>query len=160
MTSIRSPRRTLALVALAVALPLAGCSATNPIQTERPYSPSDGIRATLGPVQTTNLLVVGTAKGAPAAVSGGLVNTGADPQTVTVTVSGETSTFTLPGNGSVLVGTGSGTGRTMRIASLDVDPGSLATVTLKVPSAGSATVQVPVVDGSTPQYTGVLQQSS
>ena len=164
MTTIRSPRRTFAVAVLAVALPfvggIAGCSATNPIQTERPYSPSDGVRASLGPLQTTNLLVVGTAKGSAAAVSGGLVNTGADPLTVSVSVSGESTTFTVPGNGSVLIGTGSGTGRTMAISSLDVDPGSLTTVTLKVPSAGSSTVQVPVVDGSLPQYTAVLTPSS
>lgn len=164
MRSTRSPRRTTALAVLAVTLPLvgglAGCSATNPIQTQRPYSASDGVRASLGPLQTTNLLVVGTAKGSAAALSGGLVNTGADPLTVTVAVSGETSTFTVPGNGSVLLGTGSSAGRTMPVESLDVDPGALTTVTLKVPSAGSATVQVPVVDGALPQYTAVLTPSS
>jgi len=160
VTSTRRPRRTIAVAVLAVALPLvgglAGCSATNPIQTQRPYSPADGVRATLGPLETTNLLVAGTAKGHAAALSGGLVNTGADALTVSVAVSGETSTFTVPAHGSVLIGTGSDSGRTMPIQSLDADLGALTTVTLKVPSAGSAAVQVPVVDGSLPQYTSVL----
>ena len=164
MTSTRRPRRTIAVAVLAVALPLvgglAGCSATNPIQTQRPYSPADGVRATLGPLETTNLLVAGTAKGHAAALSGGLVNTGADALTVSVAVSGETSTFTVPGHGSVLIGTGSDSGRTMPIQSLDADPGALTTVTLKVPSAGSAAVQVPVVDGALPQYTSVLPSPS
>ncbi len=164
MTRIRSPRRTIAVAVLAVALPLAGglagCSATNPIQTQRQYSPADGVRSTLGPLQTTNLLVVGTAKGKVAALSGGLVNTGTDPLTVDVSVSGASSTFTVPPNGSVLIGTGSDKGRTMTIDSLDVDPGALTTVTLKVASAGSSTVQVPVVDGTLPQYTSVLPSPS
>ncbi|OZB50654.1 MAG: hypothetical protein B7X40_01470 [Cellulomonas sp. 14-74-6] len=162
MISTRRPRRTIAVAVLAVALVggLAGCSATNPIQTQRPYSPADGVRATLGPLETTNLLVAGTAKGHAAALSGGLVNTGADALTVSVAVSGETSTFTVPGHGSVLIGTGSDSGRTMPIQSLDADPGALTTVTLKVPSAGSAAVQVPVVDGALPQYTSVLPSPS
>ena len=164
MTRIRSPRRTIAVAVLAATLPfvggLAGCSATNPIQTQRPYAPSDGVRASLGPLQTANLLVVGTGKGKAAALSGALVNTGADALTVAVSVSGQSTTFTVPGNGSVLVGTGSSAGRTLLIRSLDVDLGSLTTVTLKVPSAGSADVQVPVVDGALPQYTAVLTPSS
>lgn len=164
MTSNRRPRRTIAVAVLAVALPLvgglAGCSATNPIQTQRPYSPADGVRATLGPLETTNLLVAGTAKGHAAALSGGLVNTGADALTVSVAVSGETSTFTVPGHGSVLIGTGSDSGRTMPIQSLDAEPGALTTVTLKVPSAGSAAVQVPVVDAALPQYRSVLPSPS
>ena len=164
MTSTRRPRRTTAVAVLAVALPLvgglAGCSATNPIQTQRPYSAADGVRATLGPLETTNLLVAGTAKGHAAALSGGLVNTGADALTVSVAVSGETSTFTVPAHGSVLIGTGSGSGRTMTIHSLDAEPGALTTVTLKVASAGSASVQVPVVDAALPQYTSVLPSPS
>lgn len=164
MTSTRTPRRTLAVAVLAVALPLvgglAGCSATNPIQTQRVYSPSDGVRATLGPLQTTNLLVVGTAKGKAAALSGGLVNAGGDAVTVDVAVSGEQSTFTVPAHGSVLIGTGTDSGRTLPISSLDADPGALTTVTLKVSSAGSTTVQVPVVDGALPQYTSVLPSSA
>ncbi|MCG2796904.1 MAG: hypothetical protein L6367_00025, partial [Cellulomonas sp.] len=37
---------------------LAACSATNQVTTNQPYSLSDGVRVTLGPVTAVNLLVV------------------------------------------------------------------------------------------------------
>ncbi len=56
MTGSRPLGRMLTVATLAFAL--VGCSATNPIQTDRPYAASDGVRVQLGDVRAENLLAV------------------------------------------------------------------------------------------------------
>ena len=146
--------RPLALVAAVLAL--AGCSATNPIQTDHPYAASDGVQVRLGDVRAENLLAVTTAAGAPGALSGALVNSGTSDADVTLTV-GDTSTdVTVPAGSSVLIGTGSDTGEKVPLPTVTAAPGALLDVTLATPTAGSVHVQVPVLDAADPQYTAVV----
>lgn len=156
MTGRRVPRRSLTVGALALAL--AGCSATNPIQTDRPYAASDGVRVTLGDVRAENLLAVTTAAGATGALSGALVNTGASAVDVTLTVGSTSTDVTVPAASSVLLGADNGlsAGTTVPLPTVTAAPGALLDVTLATPAAGQVQVQVPVLDAADPQYTSVL----
>ncbi|HEY0118587.1 MAG TPA: hypothetical protein VGC04_07400 [Cellulomonas sp.] len=161
MTGSRPLRRPATVVALALApalasaLVLAGCSATNPIQTDRPYAASDGVRVLLGDVRAENLLAVTTAAGAPGALSGALVNSGSADADVTLTVGDSSTEVTVPAGSSVLIGTGSGTGKNVPLPTVAAAPGALLDVTLATPAAGTVHVQVPVLDAADPQYTAV-----
>ncbi|MBU4337544.1 MAG: hypothetical protein KJ548_13375 [Actinobacteria bacterium] len=139
-------------------LVLAACTATNPVTTNEPYSLSDGVRVTLGPVTAVNLLVVSAGEGEPGVLSGALTNDGADDLRVTLTTAGETtgSTVDVAGGGTVYIGTGSDVGETVQVASVDAAPGQLLTLTLTSPAAGSTQVQVPVLDGTLPQYASLV----
>lgn len=85
------PRRSAALlVAVATgAAALSGCQATNPMSTMIDYAPADGIQLDGPTLDARDLLVVSHGNGAPAVVSGALVNTGTEPLTVTVSVGGQ-----------------------------------------------------------------------
>ena len=147
-------RRPLAVVVLALAL--AGCSETNPIQTDRPYAAADGVRVQLGDVRAENLLAVTSAAGAKGALSGALVNGGADDTDVTLTVGDSTQKVAVPAHGSVLIGTGTDTGTQLPLPTVSAAPGALLDVTISTPAAGTIHVQVPVLDASSPQYTAVV----
>lgn len=144
------------LAAAALLLVLAGCSATNPIQTDHPYAPADGVRVQVGDVRAENLLVVSTAAGAPGALSGALVNDGSAPADVTISVGSWSTRIAVPADSSVLLGTGSSTGEKVPVPSVTAAPGALLDVLLATPTAGTVHVQVPVLDGAEPQYTAVL----
>ena len=150
-----SPLRRLLAVAV-LALALAGCSATNPIQTDKPYSPGDGVRAQLGDIRAENLLAVTSAAGDPGALSGALVNSGSSNALVTLTVDSSSQQVTVPAHGSVLLGTGNATGRQVPLPTVTAAPGALLDVEISTPADGSLHVRVPVLDASNPQYTAVV----
>lgn len=157
MTGSRPAHRptTVAALALAAGLALAGCSATNPIQTDRPYAAADGVRVQIGDVRAENLLAVTTKAGAAGALSGALVNTGSADADVTLTVGETSQEVIVPAGGSVYLGTGSDTGEQVPLPTVTAAPGALLDVTLTSPDAGTVHVQVPVLDAANPQYTAV-----
>ncbi len=152
---IGSPLRR-PLAAVVIALALAGCSATNPIQTDKPYPAADGVRAQLGDIRVENLLAVTSAAGAAGALSGALINSGAADVPVTLTVGSSSQRVTVPAHGSVLMGTGSSTGRRIPLPTVSAAPGALLDVQISTPADGSVTVPVPVLDASNPQYTALV----
>lgn len=154
MTPSRPPRRVVVLAA--AALVLTACSATNPIQTDRPYAAADGVQVALGEVRLENLLAVTLAKGGPGALSGAAANDGGTDAVVTLTVGEESTELDVPAGGSVLFGTGSDVGERIDLNSVSTAPGGLLDVTVAVDIAGTTSVQVPVVDGSQPPYDTVL----
>ena len=88
VTTARTPRptrRTGALVA-AAGLALAGCSVNSPTTTNIEYAPADGVELDGEVVDVRDLLVVSQGDGAPAVISGSVINTSAEPVTVTVSV--------------------------------------------------------------------------
>jgi len=151
-------RRLLIAAGLCVAgVALAGCSATNPITTDKPYSASDGARATLGDVRASNLIVLASAKGAPGLLTGALTNDGTDKHTVTITFGDESSTVNLEARQTVLLDGTTGTGHAdVRIKAVAVPPGAVAPSTLATEAAGSQDVPVPVLDGSQPEYASLV----
>jgi hypothetical protein len=158
---VTSPRpRTLRATALAtgvavLGLALAGCSTTNRITTADPYGPSDGIRVELGDVRGSNLLVVSEAEGEPGNLLGGLVNEGTEPRTVTVSAGDDSTDVKLGPKETVLLGGGDAPedGQASVIfESVDVPPGAVLKVTFSTPEDGSVTADLPVLDGSLPEY--------
>lgn len=161
MTSLRpATRRLLALTggAVVVGLVLAGCSATNPMTTENEYSASDGVRFTLGDVRGTNLLVLSEGKGEVGRLEGALVNDGEDDQTVTLTF-GDADPTTLelgPKETLLLDGSDEDGHANVVITAVEVSPGEVAPLTVKTGSGGSITFDVPVLDGTLPEYASAV----
>ena len=156
-----SPRpRTLRAAALVVGvtvagLALAGCSATNPITTQDQYSASDGVRFTIGDVRGSNLLVLTAAEGDPGTLQGGLINEGSEDRSVTIAIGDEETVVELGPKETVLLGVGRAAEdgfAEVTFPAIDVPPGGLVPVTLSTPEDGSIDVQVPVLDGTLPEY--------
>ena len=152
----RTLRATALVVGVAVAgLTLAGCSATNPITTEDQYSASDGVRFTLGDVRGSNLHVLVEAEGEPGTLQGGLVNEGDEDRSVTLAIDDEKTTVELGPHETVLLGVSDAEEEgfaEVTFPAIDAPPGGLVAVTVSTPEDGSIDVQVPVLDGTLPEY--------
>lgn len=82
-------RRVAASVVAVSALTLAsGCSLSNPVQTNEPYVPADGVPADVGKLSLRDLVLVSDGKGA-AVLSGSAINTGGEKLTVRLTPQGQ-----------------------------------------------------------------------
>ena len=156
-----SPRpRTLRAAALVVGvavagLTLAGCSATNPITTQDEYSSSDGVRFTLGDVRGSNLHVLVAAQGDPGTLQGGLINESNEDRSVTLAIDDEETTVELGPKETVLLGVSDAEEEgfaEVTFPAIETPPGGLVTVTISTPEDGSIDVQVPVLDGTLPEY--------
>lgn len=133
-----------ALIAVTSGAVLGACSTQSPSQTQVPYLPSDGIPATIGAVEARNLLVIAASKGATGVLSGSLINTSAQPVSIT---------FTTVADGQA-GGTGGSTvqlaaGRQQQISGvqfpdLQASPGAMTVIVLKT-TAGQQNVDVPVL---------------
>jgi len=144
--------RLAAAPVVAVALvALAGCSATNEITTDRPYNPSDGVRTDIGDVRAENLFLLTAAKGDPGALQGALSNGG--DESVQVKIGGEQDSdpteVRVPAHDTVLLGAD---GEDVQLASAPAEPGATTPLTLTTAAGGSVTIQVPVLDGTLPEY--------
>jgi len=174
--SLRLPVRAAVVAAgLATGLVVAGCSATNPIQTEDQYDASDGVSITLGDVRAINLLVVTTAEGEPGVLHGALTNKGDDDASVTLTfqASGDDATaapgtdpttVAVPAGATVLLSGADGTQDGDRTVAVDISstpaaPGDITTIAIASDLAGSEQLQVPVLDGTLPEYAALLPAS-
>ncbi len=139
------------LVTAAVAVGLAGCSVLSPATVIKPYAAADGVGLDLpgGTVSLRNFLVVGTAKGKPAAVVGTVVNDG--PTDVQVGLQSDLGATAQPTQTVVevdahsAVQVGPGQKVTMVIPQLPVDPGSVTAISAATQSGGRADVDVPVL---------------
>ena len=165
MASARPSRRTRswttsAAVAAAAVLGLSGCSATNPITTAEAYNVVDGVQADLGSsVAARNLLVVTAEEGGAGTMTGGLTNAGREDVEVTVEPEGADSvTITVPARGTVLLG--SDFDEEVEIDRVEAAPGSLLTVTVSTPEGGSTDIQVPVFDGTLPEYAELVPEEA
>lgn len=157
MAPSRTSARTVAAGSVAVgavlAAVLSGCSATNPITTEKPYSASDGVRATLGQVTAENLLLVAAEVDGPGALQGALSNRGEDAVAVTVGVGGDAQRFWIESGDTVLLG---GTDGEEVVFTTPAAPGATTELTLTTAADGTETVPVPVLDGTLPEYTDLV----
>ncbi|WP_205693034.1 hypothetical protein [Cellulomonas sp. IC4_254] len=159
-----SARPVVVGAVLALAAALSGCSVTNEITTERPYSASDGVRATLGDLTAENLLIVAEAADAPGALQGALTNRGDDTLTVELSLEGSTERVRVESGATVLLGGGAGEGgadgdqREEVVFDTAGAPGSTVELTLSTDAAGEQTVPVPVLDGTLPEYADLVPE--
>ena len=148
---LRTPavQRVTALALAASALVLAGCSATNPVTTTKAYAASDGLDQTLGSLTFGNLLVLTAAEGDPGTVLGSVTNAATSEATVTIGIAGDETTLPVPAGATVLLGPET---TAVPLSSVPAAPGALVELVLASTADGSVTLQVPVLDGTFPQY--------
>lgn len=157
MARSRTPARPVVVgaVALVAAAVLSGCSATNQITTEMAYAASDGVRATLGDLTAENLLLIAEAADTPAALQGALTNRGDDNLVVQIETGGGSERVSVTAGETVLLGGENGEEIVLDSAGA---PGSTVEMTLSTTDAGSLTVQVPVLDGTLPEYADLVPE--
>ena len=87
-TSHARRRAALLAVAASAGLVLSGCSVNSPAATTLTYAPADGVQADGTEIGVRDLLVVSQGNGAPAVVSGAVLNLTDEPVTVAITAAG------------------------------------------------------------------------
>ena len=137
-----------------VALSLSGCALTAQVTTAKPYAASDGVGGTVDGVVTQNLLLITSGAGEKAALVGALYNDTTDPVTVEVTVEKDTASFTIPAMSAITLGLADGNEEL--ITTSTVAPGFTSKVMISVDKGASATKPVPVLDGTLPEYAGIV----
>lgn len=147
--------KSLAAVTVAVAaVALAGCSYVNPITTQEYYSASDGVHLSIDDIEAQNLIVFTNGQGEPAALVGVIVNRGTQDVELLVRFDGDTTTQVSSPAGSVV-----------HLSPIDgvevpgtspVFPGQLTTVEFATDSEGNFAYDIPVMDGTLPQYTAIV----
>lgn len=148
-----SPTRLarLATVAAIAVASVTACSAINPITTQFQYSASDGLPVDLGEVQGHNLLLVAEGEGEPAILLGSFTNAGIEDITVTIAfATGEERELLVPAGGLVLLIPDDEDTRVTGTAT--AAPGLAAPMVFTAESAGAVPLQVPVMDGTLPEY--------
>ncbi|CAM5788849.1 hypothetical protein [Cellulomonas persica] len=170
---VRLSLRTGVAAALASGLLLAGCSATNPIETSKPYDPSDGIGATLGDVRASNLMIVSEGVGKPGVLLGAFTNDGDEDVTLTIAFGGvdaaegaepsaDPASIDLPAGETVLLSNAVDGGdlqvvnERVAVTATPAAPGDLAAIAVSSDVSGGTTLRVPVLDGTLPDYASVL----
>lgn len=133
--------------ALLLTLGISGCSLAPQSTTHNP--PSDGIVEDLGPVLLRNILIVGRDDETAGRLIGTVFNTGDEPVDLSISAGDASTSITIQGQGEVRF-----EDETADDASLEglVDlPGSLIAVDFRIESE-DATFNVPVLDGTLPEY--------
>jgi hypothetical protein len=160
-------RRTLARVARSaavglLALGLTACTGTYQVTTNPPYSVTDGLNTTIGPVTAVNLLVVSAAKGDPGALTGAFTNSSDRAVTLSLALADQSggASVEIGAGQTVYVGAGTDRGVTATFDAVPAAPGQVVGLTLSSPATGSSTVQVPVLDGTLPEYATLVPTPS
>lgn len=78
--------------AATVGIALSGCSVNSPTTTTLSYAPADGVQVDGDQIEVRDLLVVSHGDGAPAVISGTVINQTAEPLTVSLTADGTSVT--------------------------------------------------------------------
>jgi Predicted solute binding protein len=146
-------RRTAAVVGgVAVAALASGCMVFNPVQTDVPYEPADGISAEVGNLAIRDLLLVGGG-GQTAVVSGAVINLGDEPIRVQVVpqdqaASGGGSEVAVGPRGHVNLAD-----KGLRFEGLAAKPGTIVPVAVTAQPGGTTIVDVPVLAATGPYAT-------
>ena len=154
MNPVQRGKLAIAAAAIGVGLlSVTGCGFVNAQQTTHQYSASDGIKADLGPLQLRNILIVASGENEPGRVIGAVFNTSATDATLTVSgANGAQTEIPVKANGETFL---TDTADAAILSTAGVIPGGLVPVTIRSGS-DSATVNVPVLDGTLPEYAKYL----
>lgn len=158
LPSRRPAQRTAAVAVVVAALGLTGCSATNPIITSMEYNVVDGVQAGITEsLQAQSLLVFTTGEGQVGTMTGALANQGREDVQVTLEPQGaDAVTIEVPSRGTVLIGPDRQ--QTVELDSVAAPPGAHLAVLVSTPEGGSVEVQVPVLDGTLPEYDEIVPE--
>ncbi|WP_084079088.1 hypothetical protein [Demequina sp. NBRC 110057] len=147
------PARLAAASLAAVAL--AGCSYVNPITTHKNYSASDGTQLVVGDVSALNLILITEDSGSPATLIGTLVNDTDEDIALDISIDGETTTsVTLEADSTVKLGPEGDDTEVSGTAT--AAPGHIVDVAFVANTTDVESVEVPVLDGTLPEYAETL----
>ena len=137
--------RTLATTVASAAL-LSGCQVMSPIQTTVPYQAANGVAVDLGAVQIRDLVVVSRAKGEAGTLSGMVVNTSAQPVTISFAAgaAGDSVLAQAPADKQARLSGVAGTAP-VTLPNVDAAPGGIVRLTVSTPAGGASEVSVPVL---------------
>lgn len=152
-------RRLVSSLALAaaVSLGLTSCGLFVPQATLEPYAPSDGIDITIEQVAVRNLMLIADAANENFNVVFTGVNNGESSQTVRMTFVDEQGSLEADANfnltpGLTVFGSPDGEARQTIISLRGVEAGATVSAFVEVASGGEVERQVPVLDGTLPEY--------
>ncbi|MET4542319.1 hypothetical protein ABIE37_004124 [Arthrobacter bambusae] len=154
MNPVQRGKLAIAAAAIGVGLlSVTGCGFVNAQQTTHQYSASDGIKADLGQLQLRNILIVASGENEPGRVIGAVFNQSGTDATLTVSgANGAQTEIPVKANSETLL---NDTTDAAILSTAGVIPGGLTPVTIRSGS-DSATINVPVVDGTLAEYTKYL----
>lgn len=152
----RTTRRTVArrraaaaIVGVAILGLLAGCDLIAPQDTKYIQETADGVNGDIGAIFIGNAVLLTSDPSGTTGLVATLVNQGESNEDVRISTDSGTETVTVKPAESVQLGTPGG--RSVTFEGLGAKPGSLAFVTFET-STETETLNVPVLDGSLPQY--------
>ena len=118
----------------------------SPVQTTVPYQPADGVAVDLGAVQIRDLVVVSRAQGEVGTLSGMVVNTSAQPVTISFAagVAAVSVMAQAPADKQTRLSGVPGTAP-VTLPSVDAAPGGIIRLTISTPAGGASEVSVPVL---------------
>ncbi|ACZ31966.1 hypothetical protein Xcel_2960 [Xylanimonas cellulosilytica DSM 15894] len=151
----RTPRtaRTIALAAAGL-LALTACA---PALTINAYAPSDGTRVDLtNELRGLNLLILAAEQGGEGLVQGALANRTGGTVTFTLTVDGA-APVEVEVDPATTVYLGTADGEQVLLDTVAKAPGTFLEATLDA-DGESASFQLPVLDGTLPEYAGSVPQ--
>ena len=134
------------------------CTYLTPQATTAPYDPSDGVGASIGAVEVLNAIVL-TDDGETGSLLINFANRGSTSTTVNVQyedASGDKVDHSVHVNGNGVKSIGGEGNATIVMTGVDAPPGSLFPIFVQAGDQTGTQLQVPVLDGSMPQYAGLL----
>jgi len=145
----RRPRYWAVPVVVASVVVASACS---PIETDRPYSPSDGLRVDLtDELRGLNLMVVSAAEGEPGTLIGAFANDSSEDVEFDVLPDGGAA-LTVPVAAGETVYLGAEDGFEAMFGRVDAAPGAVLPVTVSVSSGEEKALSLPVLDGTLEEY--------
>jgi hypothetical protein len=119
-----------------------------------PYAASDGTGGSVDGVVAQNMLLITSGAGDKAALVGSFYNATGAPVAVELTVEKANASFTIPSKSTVNVGLAAG--ETELITTSTIAPGLTSHITISVDKTAASTKPLPVMDGTLPEYKGLL----
>ena len=144
----------VAAVLVATMLLVGGCSRTNEVATQ---ASSDGLRAELGGLLFSNLMVLAAGEGEPGTVLGAVANHGQGSVTVSIGLPGdEPEPFEVAEDETVLLGPEE---HRIRLQDMPEPPGTVIELHIVSDRDGELTRRVPVLDATLDYYEGLVPSS-
>ena len=146
--------RIVASIAIGAALTLgaAGCSMISPQATTIQYSASDGVNVPdSGPVDVRNAMVIANDAGTAGNFIAAFVNPTTEPQTVIFGFGSANAQLVIPAGGRISLGVDGE--QPILLEGIDTAPGAQLSMSFQSGDGEGVTLDVPVLDGTTPYYT-------
>lgn len=134
---------------------LAGCSYVNPITTQEYYAASDGVHLNIDDIEAQNLILFSAGQGEPGALVGTLVNRGTEDVELFVSFDGGETVTPVPSPAGSAVALSPVDGINVGGTS-PVIPGQTTQVRIATDYEGAFSTIIPVLDGTLPQYTAIV----